>query len=146
MPPRLPPSVLVALGLIATTGCPGKKVPTDEPEVVEPTAPPPDIGPCLEVMPEPEPEPHTGPCLKMAPPDKEPVEPEPEPETTPCLSPPVKPGPPPDLGPCLSPPAPGIELEQDAHRIIEVVDPVDSLLDRGVLPNDLVDLLRGRRG
>ena len=105
-PKKLPPAVLLALGLASCDGC-GAKVHMGPCLSVVPMAPP--QPPPTEVDP-PEP-PDTGrapmtPCLSVRPLEEPPLPPE-EPPLTPCLEPlpPEEPPspPPPDLGVCLSP-------------------------------------------
>lgn len=131
MADKLPPSVLIALGLsVACAGDCGGGL----------------LGPCLEPMP-PE-EPDVGPCLSERP------NPPPEPPLEPCLSVQPDPQPPePDLGPCLSPPAPpdppppsgedaGLRRAPGEERLARE-DVRKRVLARGVLPADVAERLKG---
>lgn len=153
-PPRLPASVLAALGL--TAAAPSCR---DEPEVrpclnvvvPQPVDADPDTGPAappdLDGGTE-----HVGPCLEFVdepppPPLPEPVDP-PEPPIEPCLSPPA---PEPPIEPCLriAPPRPDRPDAEPkslpAPGAPEKAEVVRKVLDGGVLPEDVAARLRARR-
>lgn len=137
-PPRLPLSVLAALGL-----CAGPRCADDEPEalpclspVMDTDTPQPPLETCLTVMPEPPigpclsppPEPALHPCLRMAVPDDPlPEPPEPERSVRPCL----------DYNP--------EPLDASGDKASPQRKLADDLLDRGVLPEDVAERLRKRR-
>lgn len=171
-PSKVPMSVLAALGLVAVEGCtthtPSARpclnimvepsdtegdtpAPVDDdgasPDDDEPEEP--AVGPCLEYVPDwepdtdndpkkdppadPPPEPPLGPCLSPLPPPQKPVESPHEPAPGPCLRMMPEPR---EEGPVPTKPKPGEEGE----------DPEGAVLERGVLPADVADLLRSRKG
>lgn len=124
MKKSLPASVLLALGL--TAGCrdcgsshvgPCLSIMPDPPP---PQPDGPDVMPCLSI--EPEPDTGVGPCLEYV------QEPEPE---TPPEPPPEEPEEDPDGGAMLTP---------------SRSEAVERVLAQGVLPEDVVALLRKRQG
>lgn len=143
--------VLAALGLSGVVGCGDGCVEEAHPclSLVGP-----DAGPCLEMRPEPPPPPTDSDdpgeaqptaCLNIAP----------EPTVAPCLEVVEPPPPPPStrpprVGPCLKfAPEPRTEPEpRDPQGALRPAPgrPVDAVLARGVLPDDIAALLAGRRG
>lgn len=146
----LEPGAGTCLELVPEPPPPEADPPDGAPTVCLNIAPEPPVAPCLEMVEPPpdEPPPPVGPCLKVAPEPLDPgLSPLPEPpeEVRPCL----------DFAPCLSelPPEPP---PRDPPMEPEPVDgdqgavptqrPVDRVLARGVLPQDVAALLAGRRG
>lgn len=153
--------MLSALGLMATVGCDDGCSDDARPCL---DMPPEDMGPCLEAPPEPD----VAPCLEQVEPAPWPGEPAkpsvclryaPEPRTDPppepCLDLPAEHAP----GPCLKvapEPAPPpkddgrmclseYDPETDGHGALTPRDAVEDVLARGVLPDDVADLLRSRK-
>ncbi len=155
-PPKipLPPPLVLALGLTATTGCgPCLSVVApclSEEVLVDPKPEDPVTDPvpnCLEAVPDPDAPPPIGACLKVA--------------VEPCLGPTVI-----ELGPCLSevalPPkdaVPAEETETDKDKKDKDEEEADELkdgrkgeddearlirevLDRGVLPEDVAERIQ----
>jgi hypothetical protein len=128
---KLPPSLLIVLGLACTR------------------TQPPTVGPCLSQPYDPTTE-DPGPCL--SPPEDPSTE-----DAGPCLSPPEEPGAE-DVGPCLSPEPPSdgsststISQAGDVHDLATTPATagsrrvaLDRVLARGTLPPDVAERLRRR--
>ena len=122
MPRTLPQSIIIALGLSAgCDACTTKSPVPDAPEAERPV----QLGPCLEVIPEadtaePRPPTRVGPCLKVIPrediEEPRPSMPEPEPASP----------------------------SGEGHGVLE--DARERVLARGVLPADVVAMLKRRQG
>lgn len=158
--------VLAALGLGGVMGC-GDGCGTEAHPCLSMVDP--DAGPCLEMPPEPlplderpeeaqpsvclniAPEPPVAPCLEVV----EPPPQAPPPPIGPCLkvAPDPRPAPPEELQPCLdfAPVAPDAPAQEPAaptgedQGAVPAHRPVDRVLARGVLPDDVAALLAGRR-
>jgi hypothetical protein len=138
---KLPPSLLVVLGLACT-----RAQPTVGPCLSQPYDPATeDVGPCLSPPHDPSTE------------DPDPPPPEDPGDVGPCLSPPEDPG---DVGPCLSPQRPSdgsdtttIAQAGDVHDLATTPaaagsrrDALDRVLARATLPPDVAERLRRRSG